>query len=78
MNELTITICPGPNDAPDYNGTDFGRANLERAIIVKNGTASGKPTVDLQFVTPEGKRFVAMTTGAILDGLASAVRGAAS
>lgn len=76
MKELSISIVPSPEDAPDYKGTASRSAELTRAIIVKGGTTSGKPTVDLQFVSEDGTAFVAMTTGAILEGLAAAIQGA--
>jgi hypothetical protein len=53
---------------------------VTKAIIVKRGTESGKPTVDFQFEagTSGKEKFVAMLTGELVKGLAEAIRGAES
>lgn len=75
-NNLKITIANSVAEAPSYVGTDIGASNLHSAVIVKKGTSSGKPTVDLRFTDGDGKEHVAMITGAILVSLAAAIEGA--
>ena len=80
MNTLSIRIADTSKDAPNYRGGDFKPARLKEAFIVAKGTESGKPTVDLVFeiTDPAGNVTdiaVAMTTGAIIKALASAIEG---
>lgn len=66
-NQLTIKICRDPSEAPNYNELgDFKGANLTDAVIVKNGTEGGNPTVDLIFVDENGQKYVALITGKLL------------
>lgn len=81
MNVLSIRIVDTPKDAPNYKGGDFVGANLTEAVIVRKGTVANKPTVDLVFELKNatGKvtgLAVAMVTGAILENLAGAIKGA--
>lgn len=80
MNALHVRIVDSPSKAPNYKGGDFKGAVLQEAVIVKNGTTSGKPTVDLVFevTDADGKTeivAVAMTTGAIIQMLAATIKG---
>ena len=76
-NSLHIEIVESPEDAPNYarDEVDVRGCQIVRAIIVKKGTQSGKPTVDFQIVAHDGSIFVAMLTGAIVKSLAGAVAG---
>lgn len=74
-NDLSIQLFDTPAEAPIYRPGEHQRANLLRACVVGAGTVNGNPTVDLIFEDAHGKQYVAMTTGAILEGLAAAVRG---
>lgn len=81
MNALDIRIADTPAQAPNYRGGDFKGATLREAVIVKNGTVAGRPTVDLIFEIKDADGnvvdlAVAMTTGAIIEGLAAAIKGA--
>lgn len=81
MNVLPIRIVESPAEAPNYRNSDFMGARLTEAVIVKKGTEAGKPTVDLVFevIKPDGTVTdiaVAMTTGTIVEMLASAIKGA--
>ncbi|MDI1227392.1 MAG: hypothetical protein PSY14_06895 [bacterium] len=75
MNMLTIEIKNSPSDAPDYaqgtrGGEGFKGAKILKAIVVRKGTEEGNDTVDLQFEDDSGQKFVAMTTGKLLQQLA--------
>jgi len=67
-NHIAIQICASPDDAPNYNtnGEGIKPATLDRAIIVKDGTVGGEPTVDLQFTDEKGNRYIAMITANLL------------
>lgn len=64
------------DDAPDYNETDFKGLNFDSALVVKEGTTEGKPTIDLKFTDRDGNEYVAMTTGSIIQMLAGVIEGA--
>ena len=78
MNLLAIQIVDSPADAPNYarDSIDVRAATITKAVIVKNGTERGKPTVDFQIETMDGTKFVAMLTGDLVISLAQAVVGA--
>lgn len=67
-NSIALHIFNDPSEAPNYNTDGKGTlsANLDAAIIVKNGTESGSATVDLQFTDKNGQRYVAMITANLL------------
>ena len=67
-NHIAIKIFNDPSEAPNYNtdGQGFKPANLDAALIVKNGTEGNKPTVDLQFTAPDGQKYIAMITAELL------------
>lgn len=69
---LAINVHGCPDDAPKYE-SDTTLIRLERALVVRNGTAEGKSTVDLQCVDENGKKFVIMATGRIMRGLAQTI-----
>lgn len=76
MTELNIKIAKSVDDAPNYRKLGgYKGAELLEAVIVPEGTESGAPSVDLVFEDEAGNKFVALTTGAILEGLAMAVAG---
>ena len=72
MQSLDIQITDGVADAPKY-GDDFKAIFLRRAVVVPKGTQEGNPTVDLQFSDHDGKQYVAMTTGHIIEALSKVV-----
>jgi hypothetical protein len=81
MNTLPVRIVNSPKEAPNYRGGDFKAATLKEAVIVLNGTEGGKSTVDFVFEVKDASGnttdvAVAMTTGAIVTMLASAIKGA--
>lgn len=80
MQMLTIEIANSPEEAPNYSRdfVDVRAARITKAVIVNKGMDSGKPTVDLQFESMDGCKFVAMLTGDLVKGLADAVKGVES
>jgi hypothetical protein len=75
LNTLPVKIYDNPSVAPNYRRDmlDVRGANLVEAAIVLKGTVEGRSTVDLVFETQTGERFVALTTGAIVRMLATAI-----
>lgn len=67
-NSLSIKKHDSYHSAPNYGG-DIQSLRMVEAHIVSNGTVNGKPTVDLQFVDPDGNHYVVMTTGDIINSL---------
>lgn len=73
MQKLAIKIFEKPEEAPIYSKQDFTSVLLNEAVVVKNGTIEGNPTIDLVLTDAEGKSYVAMVTGRLLKGLANAI-----
>ncbi len=66
---VKINIEIAPEDAPNYDEKETTMLRIETAIIVRNGTKSGKSTVDLQMIDKHGKKYLVMATGAIIDSI---------
>jgi hypothetical protein len=65
--------CAGA-EAPKY-GADVTLLRIERALVVGKGMQSGAPSVDIQMVDSEGRKFLVMTTGSLLEMLGGAIAG---
>lgn len=74
MNSLKVIIC---NDADDAvkNGHTYNRdegympVEVEKVVVVRNGTVEGNSTVDLVLVDEKGNKFVVMVTGKLLKSI---------
>lgn len=73
MQHLSITICEDAKDAtrqgffyrePVYKGVE-----IEKVVVVKNGTVQGNSTVDLILVDKTGQKYVVMLTGNLLKSI---------
>jgi hypothetical protein len=73
-NHLEMEILDHPGEAPKYDA-DWIMLKATKAIIVGRGTVTGSPTVDLQFETADGKKYVMMATGGIIEALGGATQG---
>lgn len=75
MQHLNVVLCPDAQHAIDlgYNPTEEYRhaqpVEIEKVVIVKDGTTAGNPTVDLVLRDQAGNRFVVMVTGRLLKAL---------
>lgn len=78
MPQISIRIVNRPEDAPNYRRDEPATRSgmVTEAVIVLRGTVEGRSTVDLQFQDQDGGKCVGLLTGALLQSLASAVRGA--
>ena len=75
QNHLAITICADAEDAI-AQGFDWKVVQpavkpieITQVVVVRNGTRTGKPTVDLVLQDDTGQRFVCMLTGALLKSI---------
>lgn len=74
--DFSIQLVKSPAEATmlgitrheDYQHTKALR--ITNVVIVENGTQGGKPTLDIQLVDAEGNTYVAMTTAALIGGVA--------
>ncbi len=72
--DFAVQILDSVAEAPKY-GTDVTLLRIERALVVGKGMVSGAPSVDLQMVDGDGRKFVVMTTGSLLEMLGGAIAG---
>lgn len=73
-NSINVKIVEEPSQAPAY-GPDTELLRVTEAIVVANGTVSGLPTVDIQMVGTDGKKYLVMATGAVVEMLAGVIAG---
>ena len=72
---LAVVVCENAYAAAAQghiytNPTDgFKALEITRAVVVKDGTESGKPTVDLVLQDAEGNKYVTMITAALLKSI---------
>lgn len=70
-NNLSIVVCKDASDAI-FQGYNYAAPihlglELEKVVVIQNGTMSGKPTVDLILKDPQtDQKYIAMITGALL------------
>ena len=72
--KLDVSVFPCAHVAPSY-GKEVKMLRIEKALIVQKGTVKGNTTVDLQMIDEDGKPFLVMATGGILQMLAAAIKG---
>lgn len=74
-NHLDITICDGPNDAiaKGFNWSaqtpPVKPIEVKKVVVVRNGMASGKASVDFLLEDETGQRFVFIVTAALLKAI---------
>jgi hypothetical protein len=71
---LDISIKDSYKEAPQHY-EDYTPVLIKKCIIVGKGTEAGKPTVDIQLIDDDGNKYIAFTTGAILESLGAAITG---
>jgi hypothetical protein len=72
--DFSVEILDSIAEAPKY-GADVTLLRIERALVVGKGMQSGAPSVDIQMVDSEGRKFLVMTTGSLLEMLGGAIAG---
>lgn len=71
--DVSIKICQG-DLSPRYPKTSTELV-FKSAVITEKGTVQGLPIVDFVMVDNEGKEYYFMTSGRIVQAIASAVGG---
>lgn len=70
MNKLTVRVFKDADEASaagfDYRGKDITGLVLETAVVVRDGTMEGNPTVDLLLRDEAGNEYVTLITGNLL------------
>jgi hypothetical protein len=66
-NNIRIRFFNNPKEAPTYNRPEFKHAEVTEAVLVRNGTAAGSPTVDLVFTDEKGQKYISMITAKLLQ-----------
>jgi hypothetical protein len=74
---FSIQVVINPEQAPTYT-TDWEGIEIKNCIIIVNGTQEGNPTVDIQGIDKDGKKYVMLVTGALMEGLSAAISGVKS
>jgi hypothetical protein len=66
-NNIRIRFFNNPKEAPTYNRPEFKHAEVTEAVLVRNGTVAGAPTIDLIFTDEKGQKYISMITAALLE-----------
>lgn len=76
MKEVAVKIVDSASseDAPKY-GKEVPALDLKNCIIVGKGMTDGSPSVDLVFTDLDGKQYVALVSGKIIEAIGGAVAG---
>lgn len=53
-----------------YRAPEYTPVKIEKVVVVKKGTQNGNPTVDLLLIDETGKKYMTMTTAALLRSIA--------
>ena len=76
MQHLPMEFVQG-KQGPLYHAADgfVGELKIEKVVITEQGTVNNLPIVDFVLVGPDGKRYIAVTTGGLVRMLGSAIDG---
>ena len=73
MNTLDVTVCEDGEDAASkgfvYTDGDYKAVEIDKVVVVRNGTVEGNSTVDLVLKDADGNKFVVMVTGFLLKSI---------
>jgi hypothetical protein len=73
MQQLDVVICKDAEDAVSqgflYTPENFTPVEIDKVVVVRNGTEAGHSTVDLVLKDEDGKQFVVMVTGNLLKSI---------
>lgn len=72
MQHLDVVICKDADEAAQkgfvYRG-DIKAVEIEKVVVVQQGTQAGNSTVDLVLKDEHGKQYVVMLTGNLLKSI---------
>ncbi len=67
---LDISVCKDAADAIAqgyvYTNGDFMPLDIQKAVVVLNGTEEGNPTVDFVLFDQQGQKYATIITGKLL------------
>ena len=73
MNHLDIHICKDAEEATQkghiYSGGKVKAVEIDKVVVVRNGTQEGNSTVDLVLKDQQGNKYVVMMTGRLLKSI---------
>lgn len=72
---VSLKVLDSPDVAPKY-GAEVGLLKISEVLVVKRGTVNGNPTVDIQLKDAQGKDFLIMATGGIIEMIGRAAEAA--
>ena len=78
QNDLPIVLCKDAEDAVErgynYRRPEYLPARINQAVVVLNGTESGRATVDFVMEDEKGQKHVVMLTARLLQVLAETTK----
>lgn len=73
MNSLNVHLCEDANDAAEkghvYTQPQFNAVEIEKVVVVRQGTVEGNSTVDFVLRDAMGNKFVVIVTGNLLKSI---------
>lgn len=67
---LSIEVCQTAEEAIQkgfiYSLPEYRPINIQKVVVVRDGTNKGNPTVDLLLVDENGQKYVVGLTGALI------------
>lgn len=69
QNHIPLVLCENGQDAESKGHSyreGFTPLQIERAVVVKDGTESHRSTVDFVMRDDKGNRYIVMLTGALV------------
>lgn len=78
-NTLAIEIMQSPDQAVDagyvYRSPEYLPVNIDKTVVVRQGTVDGGATVDIIFKDAKGQKYVTMITANLLRSLVAVCGG---
>jgi len=72
MNHLDVTVCKNAEEAAAkgfFYRDGIKPIEIEKVVVVQDGTKNNNSTVDLVMKDEHGNRFVVMVTGALIKSI---------
>lgn len=73
QNTLSIAVAKNAADAIaqgfNYKEPEYKSIEIEKVVVVEDGTMSGRSTVDLILKDESGQKYVVMLTGRLLKSI---------
>lgn len=73
MTSMKVAVVEDAAEAIEqgfnYTDGDYKAVEIVQAIVVRNGTEAGRPSVDFILQDEDGNKYVVLLTGALLKAL---------